>query len=549
MSEKFEGREDTRVVVAEDKLQTVRRLCKHDSYLYDKSEGLFWDIETGSLHTKESVDASIPTEYWTLDESAKDDGEEGDARPRGPGRPKKRRKLIAPSREIMRVERDLFVEGSCYWPGMPRIIHDWQVDATGYHHRPGFRTFNHYRSPPVHSKGCPGEAKIWVDHIKHLWPDEEMTEFFFNYFAHMLQRTDEKCNGGIVLSGQQGIGKDSAILPLRGVVGEWNCRNIEPDQLFAQFQSFRQTVLLIVDEVRDSKDEHRPTAMYDALKILLASPPDTFPINEKYQMLRYAKNVLRVIMTTNTRLSLYIPPDDRRVAMMHSPLPPGWHIKAGDPDYFVRLYNWMEKEDGIAHVSAFLRDRDISKFNPKASVPRSRAWSSVSASWGEPDDCVAKAILGIQEREWRHQERAREEACEAKGEEFVPAAMPDDVPDPPIIIGWEMIDALLEPEEILSLMKHPRKLSHRMAQRGYELVPSKNTGGWKFSKKDPSDPSKPPFTIRSKYVFVLASIDVGGDAELNGMIQERGKILVERKAGIKGNSTSNTVIPFAKPPR
>ena len=84
-----------------------RRLARPEEYVYDKAQEAFWDLKDGTLHTEKAVDASIPIEYWRVEveEAAPDDA------PKGRGRPKQRReKLIPPSRDIMRVENDQFVE-------------------------------------------------------------------------------------------------------------------------------------------------------------------------------------------------------------------------------------------------------------------------------------------------------------------------------------------------------------------------------------------------------------------------------------------------------
>ena len=60
------------------------------------------------------------------------------------------------------------------------------------------------------------------------------------------------------------------------------------------------------------------------LKPMIAAPPDTLPLNNKYMALRYVLNVMRVFITTNDWMAMYIPPEDRRMFIMHSQKPQGW---------------------------------------------------------------------------------------------------------------------------------------------------------------------------------------------------------------------------------
>jgi hypothetical protein len=313
-----------------------RRLARPEDYVYDKAQEAFWDLCDGTLHTEKSVDASIPKELWRVEIE-----EAPEPLPGAKGRPKGRKeRLVRPSQDIMRVENDAFVEGSTWWPGRPQIIHDYFINGEGFYPAPGRRSYNQYVPPPV-SAAPAGSAEVWTAHVQKLWPDPAEHNFFFDYCAHMVQRPGEKCNAAIVLSGTQGIGKDAALWPVRAAVGTWNCKGIDPDQLFSDYKPWVQTLMLVVDEVRPTKDEFHASSMYNVLKPMIVAPPDVLPLNQKFEKLRYVVNVMRVFVTTNDWMAMYIPPEDRRMFVMHSTLPQKWHETAGDPEYFLRLFGWM----------------------------------------------------------------------------------------------------------------------------------------------------------------------------------------------------------------
>lgn len=464
-----------------------RRLALPTDYVFDKQQEEFWDLRDGTLHTEKAVDASIPIEHWRVQV---DEGEEPaaeGARPRG--RPRRRReRLIPPSRDIMRVELDQFVEGSTWWPGEDLIIKDIFIDNNGWRKAVGRRIYNKY-IPPPDLMGDPKKATPWLDHVKKLWPDPKEHEYFFDYVAHMIQFPMIKCNAAIVMSGAQRIGKDAALAPLKTAIGMWNSKNIDPDDLFSQYRPWVETLMLTVDEVRPSKDDFHASSAYNILKPMIAAPPDTLGCNDKYTKMRHVINRMRVFITTNDWMSMYIPPEDGRMFIMHSDLKTMWHKAEGKEDYFTDLFAWFDAE-GAGHIAAWLKKRDLSKFNPKGEVLKTRGWEVISSSWGEPEDCIAAAL--------------------------------DRLNKPPVVFGQELSDSQFDhAEELAGMLKSPRKIAHRMLKAGYAQVACKEADRWLFSSGGA--------TIKARYAFVRTEL-AASSTEAARLVREHGKKLVEAKA-------------------
>ncbi len=464
---------------------TQRRMARIEDYMYDKSQEQFWDIVDGTLHGEQAVDASIPVELWRVEV---DEGDSPSDVPAGRGRPRKRKeKLIPPSRDIMRVENNQFLEGSTWWPGQPRVIKDKLITKDGMQSVQGRWAFNTYNAPPqVPPNASATGAQMWVDHIRRLWPDPQEHEYFFDYCAHMLQFPDVKCNAAIVLSGTQGIGKDAALQPVKEAVGDWNAKNIDPDELFSPFRPWLQSVMLVVDEVRPSKDEFHASSMYNTLKPLVAAPPNTLPMNDKHAKLRHIVNVLRVFLTTNDWLAMYIPEEDRRMFIMHSPLPQKWHELAGDPDYFVRYWGWLES-GGYGDVAAWLSERNLRSFNPKAQIKKTAGWEAVAGSWSAPDDGIQEALEGL---------------CK-----------------PDVFFSKELLhDTFDHKEEIAAMMKSPRKIAHRLQKEGYTIVKCPEGDKWDFQRGGKR--------LKLKMAFVKQNI-FNDQREMIAAVRERGYRLLE----------------------
>jgi hypothetical protein len=468
-------------------LEETRRQAYVEDYVWDKAQCRFWDLRDGTLHEDKAVDASIPLERWRV---VVQDGDEDDAPGEASarrGRPRRRREqLVQPSKDIMRIETDQTVEGSTWWPGREQVIKDWFIDRDGFYPSKGRRIYNQYKRPPE-LNGDPALAGVWLDHVKRLWPDRKEHEYFFDYCAHMVQFPEVKCNAAIVLSGTQGIGKDAALLPVKEAVGSWNTKGIDPDELFSQYKPWIQTLMLVVDEVRPSKDEFHASSMYNILKPMIVAPPNTLPLNDKYAKLRYIINVMRVFITTNDWMAMYIPAEDRRMFIMHSTLIQNWHIAEGKPNYFIDLFAWFAS-GGDGHVSAWLKQRDLSEFNPKAQVEKTAGWEAVANTWSEPEDAVSQA-LDILER-------------------------------PPVVFGSEMVRIQFDgAEDILGMLKSPRKIGHRMQRAGYIAVQNPGGGKWSFKGEETS--------ITAKLAFVKMDSGINKNDMVSAIIQ-RGESLVKK---------------------
>src|SRR5450759_4019398 len=83
------------------------------------------------------------------------------------------------------------------------------------------------------------------------------------------------------LGGNQGIGKDTLIEPVKQAVGPWNFAEVSPQQMQGRFNGFLKSVILRVSEARDLGDVDR-YQFYDHMKACTASPPDVLRIDEKH---------------------------------------------------------------------------------------------------------------------------------------------------------------------------------------------------------------------------------------------------------------------------
>jgi Family of unknown function (DUF5906) len=270
------------------------------------------------------------------------------------------------------------VEQMTWAPGQPMLIADRLVSHGGWINQPGVTCLNLYL-PPTLVPGDASKAKPWLDHVHKIFPND--AEHIIQWLAQRVQRPAEKINHALVLAGPQGIGKDTLLEPLKHAIGPWNFLEVSPQHMLGRFNGFLKAGILRVNEARDLGDINR-YQFYDHMKAYTAAPPDVPRVDEKNLREHSIFNVCGIIITTNHKADgIYLPADDRRHFV-------AWSDLTKDDftvDYWNKLWRWYGS-GGFAHVAAYLRKLDISKFDPKAPPPKTAAfWDIVDANRAPED--------------------------------------------------------------------------------------------------------------------------------------------------------------------
>jgi hypothetical protein len=293
------------------------------------------------------------------------------------------KKLIAASRWL---DINRGVDQMTWTPGLPMDIKDKLIaEGEGWIERKGSTVLNIYRPPTL--VPVAGPVDIWLDHMHRLWGQEAADNHIIPYFAHCVQRPDEKINHALVLEGRPGIGKDTILEPLKQAVGPWNFGEASPEELLGTWTDFLKSIVLRINEARDLGDSSR-FAFYDHTKRIMAAPPNTLRVNVKYIRQFLIPNIVRVIITTNYKDALYLPADDRRHYVIWSDC----EKEDFAQDYWDQFWGWYDN-GGLAAVAHYLRSLDISGFNAKAPPPKTEAfWEIVNSSRAPEDAQLADAL-------------------------------------------------------------------------------------------------------------------------------------------------------------
>jgi hypothetical protein len=346
------------------------------------------------------------------------------------------------------LDQNQRVEGMTWCPGYPMLIKDRLVVHGGWIERKDVTCFNLYRPPRI-KLGCAGEAKPWLDHLHRVFGDAD-ADHIVKWLAHRAQHPGEKINHALVRGGEQGIGKDTILEPVKQAVGPWNFHEISPTHLLGRFNSFAKSLVLRVNEGRDLGEIDR-FKFYDHTKIYTAAPPDVLRVDEKHLRDYYVPNVLGLIVTTNHKTDgLYLPPDDRRHYVA------GSRRKKEDftADYWKDLWGWYNG-GGFEHVTAYLAELDLTGFDPKAPPPKTPAFWDIVAANSAPEDADLADVL-------------------------------DALGNPDVVTLEQLLTkASGEAAEWLTDRRNRRAIPHRMERCGYTPVrnPDADDGLWRHHNK------------------------------------------------------------------
>jgi hypothetical protein len=288
------------------------------------------------------------------------------------------------------LDQKQHVEQITWAPGRPLIIRDQLILDGGWTEQLGVTCFNLYQ-PPAIMPGDPAKAERWLDHVRYVYPAE--ADHLLDWFARRVQRPEEKINHALVLGGAQGIGKDTILEPVKYAVGPWNCHEVSPQQLLGRFNGFLKSVMLRVSEARDLGDSDR-FGFYDHMKAYTAAPPDVLRVDEKHLREYPIINCCGIVITTNHKTDgIYLPADDRRHFV-------AWSDRTKEDPRFQGNY-WKDlwayyADGGLEHVTAYLLNRDISKFDPKAPPPKTAGfWAIVDANRAPEESEMADLLESL----------------------------------------------------------------------------------------------------------------------------------------------------------
>lgn len=256
----------------------------------------------------------------------------------------------------------------------------------------GAATFNTYKKPNIEL----GDARLagpFLEHARKIFNKPGDADQFLNYMAHRVQKPEEKPRFALLIAGDQGVGKDTAVEFCVPSIGSWNVANIDPSQLESGFNEYAASTLVRINEAANLHDMTR-WAFNERTKVLIAGSPDDVMINPKYGQKYSVKMFCGVIITTNHLANgIYIPEGDRRYDVIAAATAQEMGLVDEETKraYFGELWDWF-LEGGSHHVAAYLATRDILGWSPNTGQRKTDAHRSVVVGGMAGDHWLVDAL-------------------------------------------------------------------------------------------------------------------------------------------------------------
>jgi hypothetical protein len=228
------------------------------------------------------------------------------------------------------------------------------------------------------------DISMWLEHCQALISESDELEHIFDVMAFKVQHPEIKINHAILHAGDQGAGKDTFWAPFIWAVCGNHSKNrgiMDNNSVNSQWGYQLESEILIINELKEP-DAATRRQLANQLKPIIAAPPEMLPINRKGLHPYMMANRLFVLAFSNDPVPISLDSQDRRWFCVWSP------NARMDSDKAKKMWNWY-RSGGFASIARFLRDRDISKFNPSAPP----MWTEFKANLVEHGMSMAESYL------------------------------------------------------------------------------------------------------------------------------------------------------------
>lgn len=202
--------------------------------------------------------------------------------------------------------------------------------------------------------------------------DQKVMDYIENYVAHILQKPYEKTKVAIIVSGEEGVGKDTYWDAVGRILGEYFFNTSTPENnVFSKFNTAIARILLIKFEEANFQTNK---ANADQLKRIITC--ETENIEKKGKDVLKLESFVNIVMTTNHDIPVVLSETDRRYVLLKAS-----SEKRGDFAFWKRIHEELVKPETLSAYHAYLLSRDISTFCPFADRPITDYYKDVKQSF------------------------------------------------------------------------------------------------------------------------------------------------------------------------
>jgi len=229
-----------------------------------------------------------------------------------------------------------------------------------------------------------GDISLWLDHCQELVPEQDELNHILDVMAFKVQHPEIKVNHAILHAGDEGSGKDTFWAPFIWAVCGDHLKNrgiMDNNSVNSQWGYQLESEILIINELKEP-DAATRRQLANQLKPIIAAPPEMLPINRKGLHPYYMANRLFVLAFSNDPVPISLASQDRRWFCVWSTAP------RMNSEQAKKIWDWY-RNGGFGMIARFLRDRDVSKFNPSAPP----MWTEFKANLVEHGMSMAESYL------------------------------------------------------------------------------------------------------------------------------------------------------------
>lgn len=219
-----------------------------------------------------------------------------------------------------------------------------------------------------------GDFVPFITLLKLICNNEEIVvEYMLNWLAHIIQKPYFKTGVCVVISGTQGVGKDTFFNYFADILGKehfYNTSNPE-NNVFARFNTGTERAVLVKFEEANFTTNRNNA---DKLKSIITSPTETY--DSKGLKSVVMEDYRNFVMTTNHDVPIVIEDTDRRFVLIRAS-----SEKQGDTEFWNTIHSKLSNPVVQSAFHYFLLNRDISKFKPQQDRPRTKFYNEVKETF------------------------------------------------------------------------------------------------------------------------------------------------------------------------
>lgn len=271
-----------------------------------------------------------------------------------------------------------------YAPGLPLVFSDHD----------GQKVVNIHRfTPPAPLVPTQEEQDLWNEFLEWVLPTGNpdcrvFREWFLDALAWLVQDECRRLPFAMLLVGGFGCGKTTLLQKVpQTLFGKDNVGSVSQGELESSFNDWSVNLrVLIIDEV-SMGSAHDARKLVNKLKPIITG--DQLHVHPKGFKGYEQPNTVSIFATSNEDDAVHLDDGDRRWLVCKSP-------SARMPtDLGNRFYAWLEGERGAGVLRGIFLERDVSRFNPHASLPMTESKREMTLRSRSP---LAQVLVDLFER-------------------------------------------------------------------------------------------------------------------------------------------------------